>query len=57
MPFAAPAAVWLLAASLSFVDGRLVPSTVSASLAGMGAALLLGNLRDHAPGTDWAWPS
>ena len=47
MPFAAPAAVWLLAASLSFVDGQLVPSTVSASLAGMGAALLLGLLRDH----------
>ena len=45
-PFAAPAAVWLLAASLSFLDGRLVPFTVSAVVAGMAAALLLGNLRD-----------
>jgi signal transduction histidine kinase len=45
-PFGAPAAVWLLAASLSFVDGRLVPSTVSATVAGVAAAVLLGNLRD-----------
>ena len=45
-PFAAPAAVWLLAAALSFVDGRLVPFTASASVAGMAAAFLLGNLRD-----------
>jgi signal transduction histidine kinase len=45
-PFAAPATVWLLAASLSFLDGRLVPFTVSAMVAGMAAALLLGNLRD-----------
>jgi signal transduction histidine kinase len=45
-PFAAPAAVWLLAASLSFLDGRLVPFTLSATVAGMAAALLLGNLRD-----------
>jgi signal transduction histidine kinase len=45
-PFGAPAAVWLLAASLSFVDGRLVTFTVSASVAGMAAAVLLGNLRD-----------
>jgi len=47
MPFGAPAAVWLLAASLSFIDGQLVPSTVAASLAGMAAALLLGLLRNH----------
>jgi signal transduction histidine kinase len=46
-PFAAPATVWLLAASLSFLDGRLVPFTVSAMVAGMAAALLLGNLRDE----------
>jgi signal transduction histidine kinase len=46
-PFAAPVAVWLLAASLSFVDGRLVPFTVSAMVAGLTAALLLGNLRDE----------
>jgi signal transduction histidine kinase len=45
-PFAAPAAVWLLAASLSFVDGRLVPFTVAAAVVGMAAALLLGNRRD-----------
>ena len=45
-PFAAPAALWLLAASLSFVDGRLVPFTFSVTVAGMAAALLLGHLRD-----------
>jgi signal transduction histidine kinase len=45
-PFAAPATVWLLAASLSFLDGRLVPFTVSAPVAGIAAAFLLGNLRD-----------
>jgi len=45
-PFAAPAAVWLLAASLSFVDGRLVPFTASASVAGFAAAFLLGRLTD-----------
>jgi signal transduction histidine kinase len=44
--FAAPASVWLLAAALSFVDGRLVVFTVIASIAGMVAAFLLGNLRD-----------
>jgi signal transduction histidine kinase len=46
-PFGAPAAVWLLAASLSFVDGRLVPFAVIAAVAGMAAAVLLGNLRDE----------
>jgi signal transduction histidine kinase len=45
-PFAAPAAVWLLAASLSFVDGRLVPFTPSATAAGLAAAVLLGHLSD-----------
>jgi signal transduction histidine kinase len=45
-PFAAPASVWVLAAALSFVDGRLVPLTASASIAGFAAAFLLGNLRD-----------
>ncbi len=44
--FAAPASVWLLAAAVSFVDGRLVPSTAAASIAGIAAAFLLGNLRD-----------
>src|SRR4051812_11461039 len=46
--FAAPASVWVLAAGLSFVDGRLVPFTASAFLAGFVAAYLLGNLPDSA---------
>ncbi len=45
-PFAAPVAVWLVAAALSFVDGRLVVFTVGVNVAGMVAAFLLGNLRD-----------
>jgi signal transduction histidine kinase len=45
-PFGAPAAVWLLGAALSFVDGRLVIFTASPFIAGMAAAFLLGNLRD-----------
>jgi signal transduction histidine kinase len=45
-PFAAPAAVWLLAAALSSVDGRLIESVTVLNLAGMAAAFLLGNLRD-----------
>ena len=45
-PFAAPAGVWLLAAGFSFVDGRLIVFTASASIAGLAAAFLLGNLRD-----------
>ena len=45
-PFAAPASVWLLAAVLSFVDGRLVVFTTSVFVAGMAAAFLLGGLRD-----------
>jgi signal transduction histidine kinase len=45
--FAAPAAVWLLATGLSFVDGRVVPATITASIGGMVAAFLLGNLRDE----------
>jgi signal transduction histidine kinase len=46
--FAAPAAVWLLAAAVSFVDGLLVPFAAGASIAGLAAAYLLGNLRDAA---------
>jgi signal transduction histidine kinase len=46
-PFAAPAGLWLYAAALSFVDGQLVPFTASASIAGLAAAFLLGNLRDE----------
>jgi signal transduction histidine kinase len=46
LPFAAPASLWLLAAGISFVDGRLVTSTASAVVAGVGASFLLGNLRE-----------
>ena len=45
-PFAAPAATWLLAASVSFIDGQLVVTTVSAFIAAMIASFLLGNLSD-----------
>jgi signal transduction histidine kinase len=45
-PFAAPAGLWVVAAALSFVDGGLVTFTASASIAGLAAAFLLGNLRD-----------
>jgi len=45
-PFAAPVSVWLVAAALSFVDGRLVVFTASAFVAGMAATFLLGNLGD-----------
>jgi signal transduction histidine kinase len=49
-PFMAPVSVWLLAAALSFVDGRLVVFSVSVYAAGMAAALLLGNLADAVQG-------
>jgi signal transduction histidine kinase len=49
-PFMAPVSVWLLAAALSFVDGRLVVFTVSTYVAGMAAAVLLGNLADAVRG-------
>ncbi len=45
-PFGAPAAVWVLAAAVSFVDGRIVVVPVSVFVAGMVASFLLGNLRD-----------
>jgi signal transduction histidine kinase len=45
-PFAAPASVWLVAAAVSFADGRLVVSTSTGFVAGVAAAFLLGNLRD-----------
>jgi signal transduction histidine kinase len=44
-PFAAPAAVWLLAAAFSFVDGQLIMFTNGAYVAGVASAFLLGNLR------------
>ena len=40
--FAAGAALWILAASLSFIDGRLVVATFGAQAGGMVAAYLLG---------------
>ena len=45
--FGAPAGLFLAAAALSFVDGRLVSSQPGIFIAGLGAALLLGNLRDE----------
>jgi len=45
-PFGAPASLWLLAAALSFVDGRLVVFASGVFLAGIAATFLLGNLRD-----------
>jgi signal transduction histidine kinase len=47
LPFAAPLAVWIVAALLSFIDGRLVGFTTTASVAGLVAAFLLGNLADR----------
>ena len=44
-PFAAPASTWLASAALSFLDGLLIVDKAGLSVAGMGAALLLGNLR------------
>jgi len=45
-PFAAPAALWLLGAALSFIDGRLIVFTSGVYVAGLAAAFLLGNLYD-----------
>jgi signal transduction histidine kinase len=45
-PFAAPAAYWLLAAALTFVDGLLIPFIGSLGVVGLATAFLLGNLRD-----------
>jgi signal transduction histidine kinase len=45
-PFAAPALLWLLAATVSLVDGRLVVFAKGVFLAGLAASFLLGNLRD-----------
>jgi signal transduction histidine kinase len=51
-PFAGPAAYWLIAAALSFVDGELIPFMVSLFPVGLASAFLLGNLRDGRRG--WA---
>ncbi len=45
-PFAAPAAYWLLAAAISFVDWRVTPFAVSLFPVGMAVSFLLGNLRN-----------
>jgi signal transduction histidine kinase len=46
LAFSGPAATWLLAAALSFIDGQLVVTTVSAFISAMIASFLLGNLND-----------
>jgi signal transduction histidine kinase len=45
-PLAGPAVFWLLAAGISFVDGRLIPFAESLFVLGMAAAFLLGKLPD-----------
>ena len=45
-PFAAPAAVWLISAVVSFADGRIAVFTAGLFAIGMAAAFLLGNLSD-----------
>ena len=45
-PFAGPAAYWLMAAALSFVDPALIPFMVSLFPVGLASAFLLGNVRD-----------
>ena len=45
-PFAAPAAYWVLAAALTWVDGLLIPFIGSLGVVGLATAFLLGNLRD-----------
>jgi signal transduction histidine kinase len=47
-PFGAPVAVWTLAAAVSLVDGRLIPFSTGATVAGIGAAFLLGRTPDAA---------
>jgi signal transduction histidine kinase len=49
-PLAAPAAVWILGAALSFVDGRLATFNGATLAAGLAAAFLLGNLADAVQG-------
>jgi signal transduction histidine kinase len=45
-PFAGPAAYWLFAAAIAFVDPILLPSAESFFAVGLATAFLLGNLRD-----------
>jgi signal transduction histidine kinase len=48
--FAGPVAVWLAAAGLASVDGKVVPSLAVLFAAGMAAAFLLGNVRSAVEG-------
>jgi signal transduction histidine kinase len=50
LPFVAPLAVWLLAASLSFVDGRLIVFPIGDYVAGLAAAFLVGTARNEVEG-------
>lgn len=49
-PFLAPAWLWLLAAALSFLDGRLVVASAGVYAAGLVSAFLIGSLRDERQG-------
>jgi signal transduction histidine kinase len=51
-PFGSPASFWLLAAAISFVDGRLIPFPVAVYLFGLAAAYLLGSLPDAVRGRE-----
>ncbi len=44
-PFGAPAVFWLVGGALSFADGRLLEFTSGAYVAGLAAAVMLGNVR------------
>jgi signal transduction histidine kinase len=44
--FLAPAAIWIACPGLSFLDGNLITSQPGVFLCGMGAAILLGSLKD-----------
>jgi signal transduction histidine kinase len=44
-PFGAPAAYWVLATGLSFIDGELIPFVAGLFPVGLASAFLLGNLR------------
>ncbi len=46
-PLLVPSSTWLLSAALSFVDGRLIVGQAAISIAGMIAAVLLGDLRSQ----------
>jgi signal transduction histidine kinase len=46
-PFGAPAAYWILATALSFIDGALIPFMTSLFPVGMASAFLLGYQRDN----------